>query len=199
MVVRTPMGRPGRVLLSVTVSLGCTLAFAGNVKEPLANIPSEKRELLRKRLDTYVQQSRGRNWGKLYDLVSDAGRGGISRQAFVTAMEAGHGKQFANAPDLLEFRPDRAEDREDHGYDIYGCGKARREGMMFNGIAVIHAEFEHGDWFFTGWSFTDFPNEPCKHLSDTGWKPDTQMGWDQPMEEVRSLPESVPIHVDGPK
>ena len=66
-----------------------------------------------------------------------------------------------------------------------GCAKAQREGRMYNGIAVAHAVFEHAGWFFTGWSFTEFPNEPCNVLSDPKWKPENPIGWDQPMEELR--------------
>jgi hypothetical protein len=70
---------------------------------------------------------------------------------------------------------------------------------MYRGIAVMHAMFEHYGWFFTGWSFTEFPNEPCKGLSSPGWQPENRMGWDQPMEEVRSQAGGVPVHVDKPK
>jgi hypothetical protein len=73
--------------------------------------------------------------------------------------------------------------------------KARREGQEFNGVALVHAVFEHNDWFFSGWSFTEFPNEPCKALSDPSWEPPGPMEWNQPMEELRS-PVGVPSHID---
>lgn len=95
------------------------------------------------------------------------------------------------------FKPDRAE-KNDDGLDIYGCGKARREGLTFNGIAVTHVVFEHGDWFFTGWKFTEFPNEPCKSLSSPNWHPRNQMAWNGPMEEVEnSKSRGAPFHVDS--
>jgi hypothetical protein len=59
-------------------------------------------------------------------------------------MNSAHGSDVAQMPDLLEFKSDRTE-KNDDGYDIYGCGKARREGMMFNGIAVMHIVFEHNN------------------------------------------------------
>jgi hypothetical protein len=79
--------------------------------------------------------------------------------------------------------------------DIYGCGKARREGREFNGIAQAHAVFEHDKWYFTGWSFTAFPNEACKALSNPGWEAPVAMAWDQPMEELRGPP-GTPFHID---
>jgi hypothetical protein len=146
--------------MRVVVSLVALVAFAsalhGNGTDPLSNIPAEQREALTKRLGTYIEAYRGRKWDKLYDLVSDTGRGGADRQTFITAMKSEHGADFAQMPDLLEFRPDRAEKSGD-GYDIYGCGRAQRERMMFNGIAVLHTVFEHNDWSFTGWRFTEFP------------------------------------------
>src|ERR1035441_10839441 len=89
--------------------------------------------------------------------------------------------------DLLSFLPNRATARADGEYDVYGCGKARREGQTFNGIVVVHAVFERTGWSFTGWRFTDFPNVPCKELTDPSWRPDSGMRWDIPMEELCSL------------
>jgi len=106
-------------------------------------------------------------------------------------MKAAHGKDFANAPDLLEFQAGRSDKNERGGYDIYGCGKAQRENMLFQGIAVVHAVFEHDDWFFTGWTFTIFPNELCKALADPAWRPITRLIWSQPMEELRGLPADI--------
>jgi hypothetical protein len=73
-----------------------------------------------------------------------------------------------------------------------------REGQTFNGVALIHAVFEHNDWFFSGWRFTEFPNEPCKALSDPSWEAPAPMEWDQPMEELRG-PAGAPFHIDKPK
>src|SRR5215470_17520795 len=71
--------------------------------EPFAKVPQEQREALKKRLDTYVKLQRERNWSDLYDLVSDSGKGSVSREKFVAAMNRGHGRDFANEPDLLDF------------------------------------------------------------------------------------------------
>jgi hypothetical protein len=76
---------------------------------------------------------------------------------------------------------------------------AKREGMEFNGVALIHAVFEHNDWFFSGWAFTEFPNEPCKSLSDPKWEKPDPMEWSLPLEELRSPNGGIPIHVDSPK
>ena len=101
--------------------------------------PSDQRDTLAKRLDVYLKANRSRDWKKLYELISDAGRGGANRQTFITRMASAHGRDFANDPDLLEFQPARTVD--DGGYDIYCWGKAQREGRDFNGIALIHASF----------------------------------------------------------
>jgi hypothetical protein len=71
--------------------------------------------------------------------------------------------------------------------------------MSFNGIVVVHAVFEHQDWFFTGWRFTDFPNTPCKELADPKWQPENPVKWNTPMEEIaHSKQQGVPVHVDAP-
>jgi hypothetical protein len=177
-----------RILLTVALLLAGGAALAGSSTEPFGTIPPERRESLKNRLALYVKENGARDWSKLYDLVSDTGRGGVSRETFVTSMREAHGKSFASYPDLLEFLPDRATAREGDGYDIYGCGKAQREGVTYNGIAVAHAGYEHNDWFFTGWRFTEFPNEPCRHLGKPNWNDETPMSWDRPMEELRALP-----------
>jgi hypothetical protein len=159
-----------RTALCVAVCLALAMVVPAQVTAPFSNIPPEQRESLSKRLGAYVEANKTRKWDNLFDIVSDTGRGGANRQTFVAAMNSSHGSDFAQDPDLLEFKSDRTE-KNDDGYDIYGCGKARREGMMFYGVAVLHAVFAHNDWFFTGWSFTGFPNEPCTALSNPKWQP----------------------------
>jgi hypothetical protein len=172
------------------------MCLAGGGTEALSNIPAEQRDALAKRVVTYVEAYRDRKWDRLYDLISDTGKGGADRKTFAAAMAAEHGKSFAQMPDLLEFNPDRTG-KNDDGFDIYGCGKAQREGMKFSGIAVMHAVREHDDWSFTGWTFTEFPNEPCKALADSKWRPRNPMTWNRPMDEVANFKsQSVPFHVD---
>jgi hypothetical protein len=173
---------------------------AGIRIEPFSRMPPEQRNALAKRLNAYVEGFRDRKWDKLYKLVSSTGRGGVSQEDFVAAMTSEHGTDFAQMPDLLEFRPELTERNDKGEFDIYGCAKARREGMTFSGIVVTHAVLENNEWFFTGWSFTDFPNEPCKALSDSKWKPENRMTWSKPMEEVENLKSrGVPVHVDAPR
>lgn len=107
----------------------------------------------------------------------------MNTETFSAAMKAEHGSKFAQMPDLLAFRPNRAE-KDDDGFDVYGCGKARREGNSFNGVAVVHAVLQDDAWFFSGWAFTAFPNEPCKTLSNANWTPPPPMEWNKAMDEV---------------
>lgn len=187
-----------KALSPLVFLLSCSVLFA-TVTDPFSNIPADQRDSLPNRLNGYVEAYKARNWERLYGFVSDLGRASASQKIFAAAMQASHGKSFAQMPDLQEFKPDRAKSNED-GYDIYGCGKAEREGRTYKGIAVVHGVFEHKDWFFTGWSFTEFPNEPCKALSDPKWKPENEMGWNKPMEELTNFnQQGVPVHVDAPK
>ena len=122
----------------ILAGFGVATVLAASVPEWRSVVPSERSDALRSRLDAYVKANRSRNWGKLYDLVSDVGRGGVDRGTFIARMKAAHGVEFANVPDLLEFRPERAGGGDKLGYEIYGCGKARREGREFNGVALAH-------------------------------------------------------------
>ena len=70
-------------------------------------------------------------------------------------MKSDHGTGSAQEPDLTDFVPGQTEARTGGAPDIYGCGKARREGKIYSGVAVTHAVFEHGNRFFTGWTFSD--------------------------------------------
>jgi len=184
--------------LTVALFVSYSLVLATNT-DPFSNIPADRREALSKRITAYVEEYRARNWKKLYGFVSDVGKGGASQKVFVAAMQVSHGRNFAQDPDLQDFKPDRTKNNAD-GYDIYGCGKAQREGSTYKGIAVVHGVFEHNDWYFTGWSFTEFPNEPCKALSDPKWEPENEMGWNSPMEELTNFKQQgAPVHVDKPK
>lgn len=186
----------GRMMMFSLMLLGVAsvVALSSDTPKWLATIKVEHRDALAKRLDAYVKAYRSQDWPKLYGLVSDAARGNTAEATFVSRMKGAHRKDFSNSPDLMDFRPDRTA-TEGAEYDVYGCGKARREGQEFNGVALVHAVFERNDWFFSGWSFTEFPNEPCKALSDPSWEPPGPMEWNQPMEELRS-PVGVPFHID---
>jgi hypothetical protein len=186
-----------KIITSLALGLPLMLGVAQATIEPFSKIPGEQRTALSKQLETYVSANRTRDWSRLYGLVSDTGRGGVSKETFVKAMEVGHGKSFANEPDLLLLDPLLAEAGKNNDYDVYGCAQAQREGEAYHGVAVVHAVFEHGGWFFTGWTFT-IPNEPCEVLSDPSWQPLSRIPWKLPMEELRNLP-GVPLHVEEPK
>lgn len=102
-----------RVVVSLVALMASATVLRGSGTEPLSNIPAEQRDALTKRLGSYIEVYRGRNWDKLYDFVSDTGRGGATRQTFVAAMQSEHGTAFAQMPDLLEFGPDRAQKNGD--------------------------------------------------------------------------------------
>ena len=185
-------------LLSVLVGLGCAITLVAAAEEWLSVFPAEQKDAIGRRLDAYVKANQARDWNKLYDLVSDAGRAGVNRQTFVAKMKMAHGKGFSNSPDLLGFRPSRGTKTDEADYDIYGCGKAQREGQDFNGVALTHVVFEHNNWFFSGWTFTQFPNEPCTALSDASWEAPGAMEWNQPLLELRQSG-GPSFHVDTPK
>jgi hypothetical protein len=152
--------------------------------DPFSPIPEAKRTDLKHRLSEYVETYRARNWAKLYGLVSNVGRGDIKQDEFVFRMEQAHGTSFANNPDLLKFTPARSE-KADDGFDVYGCGEAQREGGKYKGVAVVHAVFEHDNWFFTGWSFDGMASGSCEELREPDWEPFSRMPWNQKMEELR--------------
>ena len=185
---------PYLLFIVIATLLVTPRANGSGTKDPFVGITPPSKDLLQQRLAAYVDAYKARNWGALYGLVSDTGRGDAKREYFIARMEAEHGKTYADDPDLLNFSPDRSLANES-GYDLYGCGTARREGKGFHGIAVVHTIFEHGNWFFTGWRFTSFPNENCKHLSKIDWTADSVQGWDKPMIELRPLP-GVPFHIN---
>jgi hypothetical protein len=61
------------------------------------------------------------------------------------------------------------------------------------------AVFERQDWYFTGWTFTDFPNTPCKKLANPKWQPEERQTWKTPMQEIKDANQSdIPARVDSP-
>jgi hypothetical protein len=174
----------------------CSVYCAGD-NDPFARISVEQRQTLKKRLDDYVKVQRNQDWANLFDMVSDTGKGGVNREKFVAAMSAGHGRDFANEPDLLEFLPKRTEPGSPDGFDVYGCANATREGQSYRGIAITHVVFEHNTWFFADWTFTDISDHSCKALDDPSWHPPAPMKWTTPMEELRSI-SGQRIHIETP-
>jgi hypothetical protein len=156
---------------------------SAQILEPFSAVPNEQRDALSRRLGGYVEAYQHREWDKLYGFISAAGRGGVDMRTFVVKMSSNHGEDFAQYPDLQAFTPYRTRKNSD-GYDIYGCGRAVREGESFRGIAEVHAVFEHDDWFFTGWTFRDSSEGACEQLSNPNWQPDSPLKWNHPMEEL---------------
>ena len=135
----------------------CLIALAAEREAWLSSVPAEHRDALAKRLDGYVKANHSQNWAKLFEFISDAARGGVDRSDFVPKMKAAHRRDFSNSPDLLEFQPVRTIKADNSEYDVYGCAKAQREGREYNGVALVHAVFQHNDWFFSGWRFHGVP------------------------------------------
>jgi hypothetical protein len=179
-----------KLILTAVVLCCCIGAFGQPKADPFAAAPEPERKHLATRLSEYVRAYRDRNWPELYSLVSDVGKDGADRPTFISVMKSKHGgRAYSAMPELEAFDP--AQSRQDgEGIDIYGCAKAKREGQQFKGVAVMHAEREHDNWVFSGWSFTEFPNQACGTLSDTTWKAPAEMEWEQPMEEFRSAQKS---------
>lgn len=165
----------------------CNGTCAPRNSDPFTAVPETERKDLAARLNDYVRAYKDRNWAELYSLVLDVGKNRVDQATFTSVMKRKHGgKAYSGMPDLKAFDP--AQSRTDaDGLDIYGCAKARREGQQFKGVAVVHAVREHDTWLFSGWSFTEFPNQACGTLSDAGWKAPAEMEWQQPMEEFRGV------------
>lgn len=180
-------GRDRKLILTAVVVCCCIGAFGQPNADPFAAAPEPERKHLATRLSEYVRAYRDRNWSELYSLVSDVGKHRVDRPTFISVMKSKHGgRAYSAMPELETFDP--AQSRQDgEGIDIYGCAKAKREGQQFKGVAVMHAVREHDSWVFSGWSFTEFPNQACGTLSDPGWKAPAEMEWAQPMEEFRGV------------
>jgi len=169
-------------LCSIAFLLSTFVMYA-QILEPFSAVPTEQRDGLSKRLDGFVEAHQHRKWEKLYGFISTIGKGGVDLRTFVVAMSSNHGEDFAQYPDLQAFAPSRTRKNGD-GYDIYGCGRAVREGEPFRGIAEVHAVFEREDWFFTGWTFRDSSEGACAELSNPNWQPDSPLKWNSPMKEL---------------
>jgi hypothetical protein len=178
---------PGKVILaaSTVVLCWCVPVHGQPRSDPFSVLRKPEQAEIAKRLSEYVRAYKDRNWSKLYLLVSELGKNRVDRATFTSAMEDKHGdRRYSAMPDLEAFEPVHSRQDGD-GIDIYGCAKAKREGQRFKGVAVVHAVHEHEIWVFSGWRFTEFPNQPCSTLSDPGWKAPAAMEWEQPMEELR--------------
>ncbi len=178
----------GKLIPTALVLCCCSIATSGQLKsDPFAAVPQAERKDLATRLSDYVRYYKARNWAELYSLVSDVGKDRLDSPTFESIMKREHGgRAYSAMPNLEAFEPAQSR-QEGDGIDIYGCAKAKREGQQFKGVAVVHAVREHDTWAFSGWSFTEFPNQSCGVLSDPGWKAPAEMEWGLPMEEFRGV------------
>jgi hypothetical protein len=153
--------------------LTATIVHSQGVITPFDPVPARERALLAKRLNTYTKSYRNEHWGTLYGLVSDANKK-MRKRTCIYAMQNSYEMRH-----LLKFTPVRTESRA-FGYDVYGCGEIPGRDET---IAAVRAVWEHGNWFFTEWNYTD-PWEPCSRLSDPAWKPQPRLRLDGPMQEL---------------
>lgn len=154
--------------------LTATIAYSQGVKTPFDPVPARQRALLAKRLNAYTKSFRNQHWGTLYGLVSDANKK-VGKRTFIYAMQNSYEMRH-----LIRFTPVRTESAA-LGYDVYGCAEIPGRDET---IAAVRAVWEHGNWFFTDWAYTD-PWEPCSRLSDPAWKlPQPPLRLDGPMQEL---------------
>ena len=170
-------------VLVLFLCLAVTIVNSQGVKTPFGPVPARERPLLAKRLNAYTRSFRNKDWGALYDLVSDANKRNlvskvrVNKHTFVYAMQNSFEMRH-----LLKLTPVRMESGG-LGYDIYGCGEVPGRGES---IAAVRAVWEHDNWFFTDWSYAD-PWEPCSRLSDPAWKPQIPLRLDGPMVELACI------------
>lgn len=176
--------------------------YSQDGKTSLGPVPASQRSALAKRLVAYTEAFHTKDWGALYDLVSDQNKRRIDgtildRGTFVKDM------QYPDSARLEKFTPIRATamtpfavidiptvpvrkaDRNLFGsFVIYGCGEiAHGNDAPARRIAAVIALLDSGVWSFTKWTYTE-SFEGCSQLSDPAWNPDSFLRLDGPMDEL---------------
>jgi hypothetical protein len=165
-----------------------------------APVPKNQRALLKKRLTAYTEAFRKKDWSALYDLVSDTDKLSVrdpnvklDRDRFARDMQ-----DTADSERLIKFTPIRTEiaewlknlklltgQKESSAslLDIYGCVEIPDENQTLKRIGAVRAVWEHDNWYFTTWALAE-PPEPCSHLSNPAWKPQSPLRLDEPMPQL---------------
>src|SRR5258707_6769410 len=89
-----------KIVWAIVLLIFSSAGFAAN-SDPLAKIPAEQRQALKNRLDDCVKLQPSQDWTKLYDLVSDTGRGGVNHEKVVFAMNEEHRSDFLQERELI--------------------------------------------------------------------------------------------------
>jgi hypothetical protein len=168
-------------------------------KTPFAPVPKNQRALLKKRLTAYTEAFRKKDWSALYDLVPEwnkssvDGKVKLDKGRFVRDMQ-----DTADAERLIKFTPVRTEiaewlknlkllpgQKESPAglLDIYGCVEIPDGNQTLKRIGAVRAVWEHDNWYFTTWA-SAYPSEPCSHLSNPAWKPQSPLELDDPMPQL---------------
>lgn len=130
------------------------LPFHGQVKRqgPFAEVPAPLRARLVQRLKNLIEYQRGKQWGKLYILLSVTSIQGESKEDFI---KRNHHWYTEVVPDdlILDFHPRNTIAHESSAnagwWVIYGCAKLREKGRIVELKASVEAHRERGDWYFS--------------------------------------------------
>jgi hypothetical protein len=171
-----------RTFLAAVLQCSAVLAGAQTTLEPFAAAPAAQRSALGERLDAFVEAYGRFEWGTLYDLISDAGRRGISEKLFDHAMFEGDNANTWSYH-LYAFRPVRTSKVREDVYNVFGCVSVTHNKTSEEHIGAVRAVFEHNNWFFTNWIFAD-PMQPCSQLSAPDWKPVNPVQLEEPMSPL---------------
>ena len=143
---------------SVVALLAGNLCLYGQDLKILANVPDSHRQLLRDRIQEFVNAHKEKNWSKVYDMLGtqykSAAQKPYNRAEFISR------KLYSR---ISKFVPQAVQKMDENWWMVEGCGTWSDGGKM---RASFDAYLEQGTWYFSDiWSVVpciDCEPESCK-------------------------------------
>src|SRR5262245_44438778 len=114
-----------------------------------AEVSVPVRARLAERLKLLIEYDRTKQWGRMYDLLSDRFLQGETKENLVNRQRYIDEKLVG--VELIEFTPQSITllHEESGWWLIRGCGKFRQSGSSRRVDTVVEAYLQNGEWYFS--------------------------------------------------
>ncbi len=146
-----------KFLLAVNLSIAAALFIGGQGQaviqtDDFMSLPEARRVRLAERLKLFVEYQRKELWDKQYDMFSIRRRRSEGKQDYISFARKAIVKGWTSR--LLYFEPRIVKwlkvDAKTRVWIIWGCAGAVENGKKMVKIGSVEAEWENGDWYFSG-------------------------------------------------
>jgi hypothetical protein len=132
-------------IVVLTLVVAASVSQAQHSDDPFSRVPSSRRTQLKLRLSEFVSYHVSKDWGHVYDLLSDR----YKADQAITTKEVFLEKRLYSQ--LKRFTPAYAYKLKDDSWWVRGCATNGREAID----SLVEAHYTNHNWYFS--DFSRFP------------------------------------------